>query len=92
MVLFTFCVQEYGTVENTLIQYKQEKLLQAMKGNTVFTDIHRKAMLRILLKELTKVQGYYPPDEAKEELAKSIVREFPKLKNDQTEEGYVSTL
>lgn len=48
-------IQRYGTVENTLKDYKQDKVIKAM--NSTFTDEHRRAMLRVMVKEMISAQN-----------------------------------
>lgn len=77
------------TVKDTLSNHLQgESLIKAISGS--FTDEHRRAMVRILVAELVKVQGNYPPEKSKVALANAIVTEFPRLKDNQSTKGYVS--
>ena len=49
-------------------------------------------MLRILVSELIKLHGHYPPEKAKIALAKAIVTELPLLKDGHSKKGYVSII
>ncbi|XP_025263713.1 uncharacterized protein LOC112637695 [Camponotus floridanus] len=70
----------FTTVRKTLLHHPQgANVLTAAED--IFTECHRRSLIRIVTSELvtTHKYNYYPPEEAKIALAKSIVTEFPKL-------------
>lgn len=64
-------------------------VLKAINNKEVNVAI-RQDIVRIAVAELIKVQGNYPPNEAKVSLAKSLVTEFPILKNEMSPLGFVN--
>ncbi|KAJ8677410.1 hypothetical protein QAD02_024001, partial [Eretmocerus hayati] len=82
----------FGTVRKTLENHQQGSktlyFLDCPPDVRPFIEPDRKELVRIVVAELTDTHSKYPPDEAKEALAKALVTEFPRLRNELSPLGY----
>ncbi|CAH0547748.1 unnamed protein product [Brassicogethes aeneus] len=79
----------YETVEKTLLNHPQGKeILKSIRGSASEED--RRCLVRIIVGELVKTHGdsCYPPKEAKIALAKAVITEFSRLRDNKQPRGY----
>ncbi|XP_044583026.1 uncharacterized protein LOC123264049 [Cotesia glomerata] len=81
---------KYGTVTATLeAKTGSLEILKALRSSKIFEDVYRKALVKIVTSELVDYhQSHYPPQSAKVALAKALITEFPRLKNEYSKDGW----
>ncbi|KAJ8686816.1 hypothetical protein QAD02_022610 [Eretmocerus hayati] len=88
--IYPYKFSRFNTVEETLNNTSQGRsIVKTLRSDKPFKETDRKELVRILIAELILAQNNtYPSHEVKEALAKALVEEFPRLKNDLSPLGY----
>ncbi|XP_074108882.1 uncharacterized protein LOC141533749 [Cotesia typhae] len=85
---------QYETVREFLLNEKIKqgsKLLKILEDeNQLFHENHRRSLVRLVVAELVSFQkSHYPPKPAKRALAQAIITEFPGLKDNYSQTGWI---
>ncbi|KAJ8674626.1 hypothetical protein QAD02_010412 [Eretmocerus hayati] len=73
----------FDTLREAILDHPQgEDVIEALDSDEIFVDDKRKALVRIICAELALVRGNYPKHESKVALAKALIKEIPRLKNE----------
>ncbi|KAJ8668654.1 hypothetical protein QAD02_010317 [Eretmocerus hayati] len=84
-------ISGFNSIRETILDHPQgQRVIDVLDSDKPFVGEDRQMMVRIIVQELTRkdVAGYYPKHETKMALAKALITEFPRLKNEYSVFGH----